>query len=78
MKAREQNNQNVISQIIEVEYLSKKDIVVSTDRPTTTLTEFEPIFYITDNGVEIADGCHCEECAMLNFALLCERRNGNE
>lgn len=59
-----------MSEIVEIEYLSMEDIIVSTDKPTTTTTHFEPVFYILDNGVEIADGCHCEECAMLSCSLL--------
>ena len=66
-----------MSKIVVVEYYSMKDNIVTTDKPTQTTTLFEPVFYILDNGMEIADGCVCEECNMLRFDLLTESQEEN-
>jgi len=56
--------------ITEIEYLTLDNIIVSTAYATQTTLHFEPIFYILDNGVEIADKCHCEDCAVLACSLM--------
>ena len=47
-----------MTNIIEIEYMTMEDIITSTDQPTNTTRLCKHIFYICDNGVDIAEGNH--------------------
>lgn len=67
-----------MSKIVEIEYYTD-DIDANTGGfSTSQILVAKPLFYILDNGMEIAEGCGCEECNMLRFSLITDSTERNE